>query len=68
MQSVTGIPDTPRRPAHGGLNPAELQSLGLRPEDVTDFSASVNPLGPSPRALAVDRPMACRSMRQFGSG
>ena len=55
MQSVTGIPDTPRRPAHGGLNPAELQSLGLRPEDVTDFSASVNPLGPSPRALAAAR-------------
>ena len=39
------------RPVHGGLNVAELESLGLRPEDVVDFSASINPLGPSPRVL-----------------
>ena len=36
---------------HGGLNIAELESLGLRPEDVVDFSASINPLGPSQQAL-----------------
>ncbi len=35
-------------PIHGGTNIAELRSLGLRPEDVLDFSASINPLGPSP--------------------
>ena len=39
------------RPVHGGLNYAELESLGLRPEEVTDFSASINPLGPSQVAL-----------------
>ena len=32
---------------HGGLDPAELRSLGLRPERVLDFSANINPLGPS---------------------
>ena len=33
-------------PVHGGLRPAELRALGLRPKDVIDFSASINPLGP----------------------
>ncbi len=36
------------RPIHGGTNIAELSSLGLRPEDVLDFSASINPLGAPP--------------------
>ena len=36
------------RPVHGGLNPSELRALGLRPADVLDFSASINPLGVSP--------------------
>ena len=40
---------------HGGLNIAELESLGLRPEEVIDFSASINPLGPSRRALEAAR-------------
>lgn len=31
---------------HGGIRPADLRALGLRPEDVLDFSASVSPLGP----------------------
>ena len=34
------------RPAHGGLKPAELRALGLRLEDVLDFSASISPIGP----------------------
>ena len=34
------------RPVHGGIKPAELRALGLRPEDCLDFSASVSPLGP----------------------
>ena len=41
---------TTNRPAHGGTNIAELRSLGLRPEDVLDFSASINPLG-APRSV-----------------
>ena len=32
---------------HGGLDTAELRSLGLLPEHVLDFSANVNPLSPS---------------------
>ena len=43
------------RPIHGGLNYAELESLGLRAEEVTDFSASINPLGPSRFALEAAR-------------
>ena len=34
---------------HGGLDIAELRSLGLRPEQVLDFSSNINPLGPSQR-------------------
>ena len=37
---------TQGRPVHGGLKPAELRALGLRPEDVLDFSASISPIGP----------------------
>ena len=36
------------RPVHGGANTAELRSLGIRPDDVLDFSANVNPLGAAP--------------------
>ena len=43
------------RPVHGGLNVAELESLGLRAEEVVDFSASINPLGPSPEVLEAAR-------------
>ena len=34
---------------HGGLDAAELRSLGLHKEQVLDFSANINPLGPSQR-------------------
>lgn len=43
------------RPTHGGANIAELRSLGLRPEDVLDFSASINPLGAPSGALQAMR-------------
>ena len=33
------------RPVHGGVKPSQLRALGLRPEDVLDFSASVSPIG-----------------------
>jgi threonine-phosphate decarboxylase len=46
-----------RPPAvHGGPDLGELRALGLRPDDVLDFSSNVNPYGPSPavrEALAV---------------
>ncbi len=39
--------------AHGGVRTADLRALGLTPDDVIDFSASVNPYGPSPRVRKV---------------
>lgn len=36
------------RPVHGGINLSELSILGLRAEEVIDFSANINPLGVSP--------------------
>ena len=40
-------PTTPGpRPAHGGVRPSDLRDLGLKPEDVLDFSASISPIGP----------------------
>ena len=33
------------RPVHGGIKPNELRGLGLNPEEVLDFSASVSPTG-----------------------
>ena len=37
------------RTVHGGINAAELRELGLRPEQVIDFSSNINPLGTSER-------------------
>lgn len=36
---------------HGGLQDLELEALGLRAEELLDFSASTNPYGPSPDML-----------------
>ncbi len=36
---------------HGGNIWAASQRWGIAPEDIIDFSASINPLGPSPRAI-----------------
>jgi len=36
---------------HGGLQDAELEVLGVQPEDVLDFSSSTNPYGPAPAML-----------------
>lgn len=33
---------------HGGTVFASARSLGIRPEELLDFSASINPLGPAP--------------------
>lgn len=35
--------------AHGGIRLDEARALGLDPGEMLDFSASVNPFGPSPR-------------------
>ena len=51
----TGMGEISGRPRHGGLDVAELEALGLRAGEVTDFSASINPLGPSARALEAAR-------------
>ena len=52
--TISSGPDWPpsqARPVHGGIKPEQLRALGLKPEEVLDFSASVSPLGP-PAGLA----------------
>lgn len=47
--------------AHGALDHGELARMGLSPEDVVDFSSSINPYGPAPtvekaaRQAAIER-------------
>ncbi len=45
-QPAAGSLESASRPIHGGVRPSDLRALGLDPEDVVDFSASVSPLGP----------------------
>lgn len=40
---------------HGSISDAELVVLGLRRDQVIDFSTSTNPLGPSPAAILAAR-------------
>ena len=46
-----GLEETHPGPVHGGLNVRELELLGLCPEEVLDFSASINPLGAAPEVM-----------------
>ncbi len=43
------------RIVHGGLDRAELERLGLKPESVLDFSSNVNPFGPPEGVVAAVR-------------
>lgn len=36
---------------HGAFDYAELEELGLTPDQVIDFSVNINPFGPSPKAV-----------------
>ncbi len=38
---------------HGGVDYAELEKLGIAPEETFDFSANLNPFGPPPRVMEV---------------
>lgn len=40
---------------HGAINYGEFQHLGLRPDQVLDFSANSNPYGPHPAVVAAVR-------------
>jgi len=40
---------------HGGPHHEELERLGLRPEEVIDFSVSTNPYGPAPAVVEAIR-------------
>jgi histidinol-phosphate aminotransferase len=60
------------RPIHGAFDYAELETLGLLPQEVVDFSVNSNPYGPSPRVrkaianIAIDRypDRACLKLRR----
>jgi histidinol-phosphate/aromatic aminotransferase/cobyric acid decarboxylase-like protein len=41
--------------AHGGPDRCELESLGLAPEELLDFSVSTNPYGPAPAMIEAIR-------------
>lgn len=45
---MSAAPISSSRSDHGSITTRELQALGLTPGTVIDFSASTNPLGPSP--------------------
>ena len=55
-----------RAAVHGAPDFGELQRLGLRPDDVLDFSANVNPYGPSDaaRAALASVPIDCYPDRE----
>ena len=65
-----------RRPVHGGIKPAELRALGLKPEEVLDFSASISPIGPPAGVMEALRDVdlgaypdpQCLSLREAISG
>ena len=40
---------------HGGIDPRELNRLGIAPEELLDFSVNSNPFGPSPQVLKAIR-------------
>ena len=46
---ITSLPTIPPEEPHGAIDHAELRALGLDPARVLDFSANINPYGPSPR-------------------
>ncbi len=47
--------DADRQVAHGALDEAELAALGLRADQVVDFSSNINPFGPPPSVYAALR-------------
>ena len=36
---------------HGGIDYAEVEMLGIAPQDILDFSANLNPFGPPPEVM-----------------
>jgi len=44
---------------HGGIDYAELEALGIAPQDVVDFSANLNPFGPPPAVVEALNNVGC---------
>jgi threonine-phosphate decarboxylase len=52
--------------AHGGRVYEAARRLGVTPEEVIDFSANINPLGPPPGVLAaIERSLAPANLRSY---
>ena len=48
--------------SHGGIDYAEVEAIGIAPQDILDFSANLNPFGPPPEV----RKMLSESHRELG--
>jgi histidinol-phosphate aminotransferase len=53
---------------HGSISDAELAGLGLRRDQVIDFSTNTNPLGPSPAAVVAAREASWTHYPDDGAG
>lgn len=53
---------------HGGIDVVELRTLGVQRDDILDFSASTNPLGPSPATLAAIARLTPEEIARYPDG
>ena len=44
---------------HGGIDYAEVEMLGIAPQDILDFSANLNPFGPPPEVMQALQECLC---------
>ncbi len=59
---------SPKPATHGGIDYAELEALGLKPGEVLDFSANINPFGPPPGLREALERVDISSYPDSGSG
>ena len=48
---------------HGGIDYAEVEMLGIPPQDILDFSANLNPFGPPPGEVEALCGVSCEELK-----
>ena len=48
---------------HGGIDYAEVEMLGIPPQDILDFSANLNPFGPPPGVVEALCGVSCEELK-----